>query len=56
MAKSNKDWSKDREGAFNFVFLSHGGYGSSTNSGKGRNGGYYAAQQKKGRKPLGQPK
>lgn len=56
MAKSNKDWSRDREGAYNFVFLSHKGYGSSANSGKGRNGGYYDAQRKKGREPLGQPK
>lgn len=56
MAKSNKDWSQDREGAYNFVFLSHKGYGSSVNSGKGRNGGYYDAQRKKGREPLGQPK
>lgn len=34
-----KDWSKDREGAFNFVFNTHLS-GNRLNSGKGPNGSY----------------
>ena len=48
MAKSNKDWSNDRAGAFEYVFLTHR-WGNSANSGKSANGGYYQAQKAKGR-------
>jgi hypothetical protein len=43
----NKDWSKDREGAFNFVFHTHR-WGNSANSGKGT-GWTYNNKQKKTR-------
>lgn len=45
----DKDWSKDRAGAFEFVFLTHR-WGDAANAGKSSSGGYYAAQQAKGRR------
>lgn len=44
-----KDWSQDREGAFEFVFLTHG-WGDPQNSGKTPKTGGYVNKRSKSKK------